>query len=299
MKYRAGFVGLVGLPNAGKSSLLNTLVGEKISIVTAKPQTTRRRIMGLVTDDNSQLVFVDAPGVIESTSGLNKFLELEAQDVMAQSDVLLVLLHLDEEKVENFEKLMEMVKKSKKPFVILIHKTDLPLEHRVRILSDRFGGLGAEILTGSSKSTDMSWLEQLKAALRDKLPVSEGPLYDPDYSTLSPVRDICMELIREQCFEKLHQEIPFSLAVRLLRFDESTSRVVKIYAELLVGKENHKAIVVGKGGQTLKAIGTQARLEIEKFLDQKVFLDLKVIAKKNWMQVPKIMKEMGYVVSDT
>lgn len=296
MSYRAGFVGMVGLPNAGKSSLLNALVGEKVSIVTSKPQTTRRRVMGLLTDENAQMVIIDAPGVIRAKAGLNQFLEAEARDVITQSDVLILVLNIDESNIENFATLVEIVKTSRKPFVIFINKIDLPVAHRAMILKDRFGGFGAPVLTGSALRSNPEGLEELKSAVREFLPESRGPLYDSEYWTLSPVRDLALELVREKCFERLHQEIPFSLGVRLLKYDDSSKGLVRIFCEILVGKENHKAIVVGRGGQTLKEIGKDARLEIEKLVDRKVYLDIKVIAKRNWMRMHKIMKEMGYVV---
>jgi GTP-binding protein Era len=295
MSYRAGFAGLIGLPNSGKSTLLNLLVGEKISIVTAKPQTTRRRVMGIHNDKDMQAVLVDAPGVVKASTGLNKFLREEALDVISQSDVLIAVLNIDEAEPENLEELLLMVKESGKPWMAVINKTDLPQMHRVRILREKIEALNVPVVAGSSLKEGEPLKESLFAALRPLLPAADKPLYEDDLYTLSTVRELCSEIIREKCFESLHQEIPFQLAVRIMRFIEDDGPMVRIEAEIVTGKENHKPIVVGRGGQVLKVIGTEARKEIQKLIGRKVFLDLKVTANPNWQKNPTTMKELGYV----
>lgn len=293
--YRAGFIGFIGLPNSGKSTLMNALVGEKVSIVTAKPQTTRRRVMGVLSRPNFQAVFVDAPGLVQAKSGLNTFLRDEAYDVIAQSDVLVAVLNIDEKQIENLEEVIKLVKESGKPWIALIHKTDLPLLHRPQIVRDRIGE-SVPVIQGSALADRESARELLLEKIEPLLPASNGPLYDEELYTLSPTRELCAEIIREKCFETLHQEIPFGLAVKVLRFDEDSGAAVKIYAEIIVGKENHRPIVIGREGKVLKVIGTEARKEIEKLTGRRGYLDLKVSAKRNWYKNPVMMKDFGYVV---
>jgi len=300
MSFRAGFVGLIGLPNSGKSTLLNALVGEKVSIVTSKPQTTRRRVVGLInyksTENHAQVIVVDAPGVIKPRSGLNQFLRDEAEDVITQSDALVAVLNIDEGNADHLEEILNMVKGSGKPWVALIHKTDLPQVHRPQILRDKLRPLGVPIVQGSSLTEGKMLRESLMEAVIPLLPAADSPLYEEDFYTLSPTKELCGEIIREKCFESLHQEVPFGLAVKIQKFVEDEGDMVMIYSEIMVAKENHRAIVVGKGGSILKKIGTEARKEMEKLIGRRVYLDLKVTSKHNWQRNPGIMKELGYVL---
>ncbi|MGE4133075.1 MAG: GTPase Era [Bdellovibrionales bacterium] len=293
---KAGFVGLIGLPNSGKSTLMNAMVGEKVSIVTAKPQTTRRRVVGVVNRPDAQCLIVDAPGVVGATAGLGRFLKEEALDVIGQSDVLVAILSIDEPNFESLMSIVDMVKDSGKPYIIVIQKTDLPELHRPQILRDKLKHLGVPILQGSALQQSSGLAEMVMDAVVPLLPESAHPLYDADLYTLSSVRDLSAEIIREKCFEKLHQEVPFGLAVRILSFQEDEGPTVRVEAEILVAKDNHRPIVIGREGQTLKGIGTEARLEIQKLVDRKVFLDLKVITRRNWQKNPAAMKDLGYVV---
>ena len=296
MSYRAGFVGLIGLPNSGKSTLMNALVGEKVSIVTSKPQTTRRRVMGVLSDPDAQAIFVDAPGLVKAQKGLNQFLRDEAYDVIAQSDCLVVVLNIDEKRIENIDEVVNLAAESKKPWVMLINKTDLPELHRPQILRERYEKHGVPIVQGSARDGAEGLRETMLATLKPLLPPSPAPLYDEELYTLSATRDLCTEIIREKCFEQLHQEVPFGLAVRMLKFTEDEGPCIKLYTEILVAKENHRPIVVGKGGTLLKKIGTDSRKEIEALVGRQVYLDLRVSAKTGWQRNLGVMKELGYVV---
>ncbi|MBV2168626.1 MAG: GTPase Era [Bdellovibrio sp.] len=300
MGYKAGFIGLIGQPNAGKSTLMNFLVDEKVSIVSSKPQTTRRRILGIWSTDQGQAIFVDAPGIIKADKGLNGFLAQEAEDVIASSDVLMAVISVDEEKPEDAEKVIEMVSRSGKPWVGVITKTDIVEKaHRLMILKRMIEDKG-----GKALSISVAALKKDKEAQEDReamlieilelLPESPAPLYDIDLFTNENVREMVTEIIREKCFESLHHEIPYSLAVRILKFDEE-GPLPKIYAEIIVSKENHKAIVIGKEASAIKKIGMESRKEIEKLMDEKIFLDLKVACKPEWFENKRMMKELGYV----
>ncbi|NCN42018.1 GTPase Era [bacterium] len=295
--YKAGFVGLIGLPNSGKSTLMNSLVGEKVSIVSDKPQTTRRRQLGLVSKPEYQAVVVDAPGLVSSKKGLHEFLHQEALDVIKASDALICVLNIDEKDPKKLLQIVELAETSNKPWMVVIHKTDLPFLHRPQILRSDLEAKGVPVVTGSSatKAEQEALNEKIMEVLPTLLPNSPAPLFLEDLYTPSTLRELSVEIIREKCFEAIHQEIPFGIAVRLLIFDESNPDLTRIYCEILVAKENHVSIVVGKKAQLIKEIGMKSRKEIQKLIGNKVFLDLKVSAYRNWDKSSHVMKELGYV----
>lgn len=298
MSFKAGFVGLLGLPNAGKSTVTNALIGEKVSIVTSKPQTTRKRIVGVYTDENLQALLVDAPGMVQASSGLNHFLQKEYQDVLQQSDVLLVVLNLDAKKPEHLDEVIQLAEQSGKPWMGIINKEDLPQFHRVLILREKVKKLGRPVVVASALKKPEVLKETVLEFLAEHLPESPAPLYDQELYTLSNMKEMAAEIIREKCFEFLHQEIPFGLAVRILRFIEDEGPTLKIYGEILLAKANHKPMVIGQQGKKLKMIGTAARFDMEKIFARKVFLDLHVNVQKNWSKNDLIMKELGYVLPE-
>jgi GTP-binding protein Era len=297
--FRAGFIALIGEPNAGKSTLMNVLLQEKVSIVSPKPQTTRQRITGILTTDRAQAVFVDAPGVIKSTSGINPFLRDEAKDVIVKSDAALLLLPADggEDMATELVEMLKHLMASGKVRV-LVTKSDLLTGTRTpkffKYLLDQkiqFTSISAKMAPDEARSEVMNFVEDL-------LPESAQPLFDPELFTTQSVRDMVGEIIRERCFENLHQEIPYGLAILLLHFKENEGPVVKIAAEVVVDRDNHKGIVIGAKGANLKKIGSEARAQIEKLIGQKVFLELHVRVKEGWTKNKQMMKELGYVIRD-
>ena len=294
---RAGFLGLIGQPNAGKSSLLNFLVKEKVSIVTSKPQTTRRRITGVHTTNEGQIVFIDAPGLVKSTSGLNSFLEKEAHDVIKNSDAILAILSVAEDTADRNEEILNLVVKSKKPWIGVVTKTDLKdVEHRVLILKSMIEKHGAKALSVSIKRDQEEDRQALLAEMIRILPESAAPLYDAEMYTTENVRGLAEEIIREKCFEVLNYEIPYQVAVQIRNFEEDAKPCPKIYADIMVAKESQKPILIGKGASVIKEIGQRARKEIESMMGEKVFLDLKVTVKENWFENKQTLKELKYVV---
>ena len=297
MSYRAGFVGIVGLPNAGKSTLMNFLVKEKVSIVSSKPQTTRRRVLGIYSCPEGQLVFVDSPGMITSTSGLNGFIAKEAEEVIRESDALMLLLSLDTASPEEAQKLVDMTASSHKPWIGIISKYDLQEKiHRHLVLKtmiEENGGKCYNISCVKEYESQKQERTDLLAELLKMVPLSPTPLHDVELFTPETLRTLAGEIIREKCFEFLHEEIPYQIAVRPILFNEG-EKMPHLAYEILVGKENHKSIVIGKGGTSLKKIGTEARKEIEKLMGEKIFLELKVGYKKDWQKDPRLMKELGY-----
>ena len=295
---KAGFVGLIGLPNSGKSTLMNFLIDEKVSIVTPRPQTTRRRVHGIWSTEESQIVFVDAPGLVSSKPGLFDFLAKEATEVMSESDALIAVLSLDLKSAEEAEEIIEMVAKAKKPWIAVINKTDLDMfAHRVLILRTMLLKHNVPIFTISCANKDQFVKEVrpvLLEAIQKLLPESPAPLYDPELYTTENVRDMVCEIVREKCFLNLKDEVPYSIAVRPIEFKEEATPVPRISLEILVAKDNHKGIVIGKGGALLKKIGQEAREEIEKVMGTKIFLGLNVAAREDWYKNNRIMKELGY-----
>lgn len=297
MSLKSGFVGLVGTPNSGKSSFLNRILKEKVSIVTPKPQTTRRRVLGIMPYNEHQVVFIDAPGLVKSTSGLNPFLKQELEDVVQSSDALLAVLSLDEAAPESIDEILAIVSSSKKPWAAFINKTDLvDKAHRLSIIVEKVKALNGTFFTGSCNEEATVPKEEILSYFVEKLPESQGPLYDPELYTTSSVRELCAEIVREKCFEFLHQEIPYSLAVHVMKFDE-TGKMPKITFEILVSKETHKPLVIGKKGEKLKEIAIASRQEIEKLLETQVFIEFHVSYKEDWMKNKNLMKELGYVVT--
>lgn len=295
--YRAGFLGVIGQPNAGKSSLVNFLVREKVSIVSAKPQTTRRRVLGLWSSHEGQIVFVDAPGVIDAESGLNGFLAQEAKDVIESSDALVAVVSVDEKSKDDALKVVEMVSAAKKPWIGVITKTDLTEKvHRVLAIKEMIESRGGKALQVSVKNDDEEDREALLLEFLQLLPESPQPLFDIELFTTENTRDLAEEIIREKIFENVEQELPYSMAVRIIKFDENAKPCPKIFADIIVAKENHKAMVIGKKAELLKTIGMAARKEIEKMMGEKIYLELNVQYRENWHKNKRMMKELGYVL---
>ncbi len=297
MSFKAGFLGLIGQPNAGKSSLMNYLIDQKVSIVTPKPQTTRRRILGINTDKNSQIIFIDAPGVLKADKGLNAFLEREAMDVISESDALLAVLSVDEKDAEATLKIIELVKTSKKPWLAVITKTDITEKaHRILIIQSMVEKEGGQCVQVSILKDGKEGREALISRLSELLPEAKAPLYDDDLYTTENVKDLVAEIVREKCFENLSQELPYQMAIQVRKFEENSKPCPKIYVDVIVGKESHKPIVVGQGASVIKKISQESRAEVEKLMDQKVFLELNVVVKENWYEHQQTMKELGYVI---
>lgn len=289
-----GFVGLIGLPNAGKSSLMNAIVNEKVSIISSKPQTTRQSFSGLWSEDNFQLVFFDSPGFVNKRPGLFDFLAAEFDRVIEKSDVLVFLISHEQKKSSDFDLALCKVKETQKPVHYVFSKIDIQPTPFVVSMKEQLIQDNIAFQEVSLKSTGL--MEQFRDYLRDlalTLPQEQHALYDREMISLDNTRDIVSEYIREECFERLNKEIPFGLAVIVESFKKEKG-LTHIQARIIVEKENHKAIVIGKGGQQLRDIGKGARAKIEELLGEKIFLGLHVVHKKNWLKNKAIMRELGY-----
>jgi len=282
--FKAGFIGIIGPPNVGKSTLLNTLIGEKISIVTPKPQTTRNRILGIKNLPEAQLIFVDTPGMHNTRKKFNRYLVQAAQTAFRESDLVLVMVEATQAIPQNeFLFVVECLKNFEKPVFLLINKIDLVEKQTLLPLIDAYQEIFPfrEIIPLSALHG--SGVVQLEIFLLRYLP--EGPKYYPDdLFTDQTERFMVAEIIREKIFILLQQEIPYSIAVAIEEFNERKPGIIFIRAVIWVEKLSQKGIVIGKEGKMLKEVGKRARKEIENLLHTKVYLELWVTVKKNWTQ---------------
>jgi GTP-binding protein Era len=302
---RAGRVAIVGRPNVGKSTLLNALLGQKLSIATSKPQTTRHRILGVYTEDDppTQIAFVDTPGLHRPKNALGRALVEEAQGALADIDLVLWLVESPSDRSGNQPTLApldrdvrDLLGTGSTKVVLALNKVD-QLKDKTKLLNwltfyERELTPLAIVPISALKSRGT---KQLIAELRKHLP--EGQLYDdPDFVTDRPERFFVAELVREAAIRNTHEEVPYALAVLVESFEEATS-LTRIQATVVVEKENHKKIVVGAGGSMLKKIGSEARKEIETLLGKKVFLGLFVKVIPNWTEDPASVRRLAMETS--
>jgi GTP-binding protein Era len=291
---KCGFVSFVGRPNAGKSTLLNRLVGSKLAIVSDKPQTTRTRILGVKNYPDAQVVFIDTPGIHRPLHRMNVRMVDVAVATMQEVDVLGLVVDVAEPLGRGDQFLVELIKKAETPVFLILNKIDLLRKTALLPIIDRYRGLAdfAEIVPVSAFSGEN--VDRLERALIDRMPEGE-PRYPPDYLTDQPERVFAAEIVREQVLRFTHAEIPFSSAVIIDRFEEPEppSRMLSLYCSIVVDRESQKPIVVGKGGEMIKRIGTAAREELERFFATKVFLDLHVRVKPEWRDSDRVLGDIG------
>lgn len=297
--HRAGFAAIVGRPNVGKSTLLNRLLGQKLAIVSPKPQTTRSRILGVVTRPGAQVALLDTPGLHSARGGLNARMVQQALQTLNEADVAMFLIEAGSPAIDAAtRRALDQVKAAKKPTLLVINKIDalpraqlLPLIDRWRREHDWTEVYPLSALTGEN-------VEGLLDAVARHLP--EGPpLFPEDQWTDVPEREMVAELVREQILHQTEQEVPYSAAVVVEEFDESERAMgprglTRISATVLVERDSQKAILIGRGGARLKEIGTKARKQIEKLLGCKVFLQLHVKVEKDWTQTSRGLRRAGY-----
>ena len=289
--HKAGFVNIVGNPNVGKSTLMNQLVGEKLSIATFKAQTTRHRIMGIVNTDDSQIVFSDTPGVLEPNYKMQEMMLQFSESALADADVLLYVTDV----IENPEKNMDFLEKVAKmtiPVILLINKIDESDQSKLVELVEKWHGLlpDAEILPISAKNkfgTDI-----LMKRVRELLPESPA-FFDKDQLTDKPARFFVSEIIREKILRYYDKEIPYSVEVVVERFKEA-DRQIHINAVIYVERSSQKGIIIGHQGMALKKMSTEARKSLERFFDKKIFLETFVKVDKDWRNSQKELNNFGY-----
>ena len=289
---RSGAVALVGRPNAGKSTLLNLLLAEKLAIVSSKPQTTRTRIVGILTEPRGQIVFYDTPGVHKPLHHLNRLMLQEAEAALDAADVVCLLVDVAQPSGRGDAFVLDFVARARAPRLLLLNKIDLVRKDRLlpRIAEYAERGLFEEIVPVSAATGDGA--DRVLDLLFARLPEGE-PLYDPELLTIHPERFLVAERIREKVLERTEEEVPFASAVLVERWEEEPGRdLVRIYASILVEREGQKKIMVGAGGSRIKDIGTAARLDLEEYLARPVFLQLHVRVEPAWRENPRILAEL-------
>jgi GTPase len=291
---KCGFVSFVGRPNAGKSTLVNRLVGTKIAIVSDKPQTTRTRILGVRNYPNAQVVFLDTPGIHRPLHRMNVRMVDMAVETMREVDVLCLVLDASEPFGKGDEFVLDMVKRATMPVFLVLNKVDMMRRSRLLPIIERLSQTEhiAEIVPVSALTGEN--VDRLEAALIERLPEGEA-LYPADYVTDRPERFFAAEMVREQVLGCTYAEIPFSSAVVVDLFEEPTAAdgLLRIHCTVLVDRESQKAIVVGRGGTMIKRIGTAARQELERFFETRVFLDLHVRVKAEWRDDDHVLHDIG------
>ena len=292
METKSGFVALIGRPNAGKSSLLNWLLGEKIAMVSHKAQATRKRLNAIVMHKNAQIIFIDTPGIHEKERLLNKFMLEEALKAIGDCDLILFLSPVTDS-LEHYEKFLALNKK-KRPHIVVLTKIDqvdnaaiLKKIAQFQKYQDRFLDLIPVSITKNIGKEDL--LDTIIKYL-PKHPY----FYDPELLTTENIRDIYKELIREAIFENLSDEIPYETDVIIEKIEES-EKLDRVYAMIIVEKPSQKGIIIGKKGSTLKRIGKDARIKMEEFSSKKIYLELFVVVKKGWTKNRKSLEELGYI----
>jgi GTPase len=292
---KAGFVSLIGRPNAGKSTLLNRLVGTKLAIVSDKPQTTRTRILGVRNYPDAQVVYLDTPGIHRPLHRMNVRMVDTAVETIREVDVLGLVVDVTEPPGKGDRYVFDLAKETKAALFLILNKIDLLRKSKLLPLIDRYSHEApfAEIVPISAATGDN--VDRLETAILAHLPEGER-LYPDDYLTDQPERFFASEIVREKLLQFTHAEIPFSSAVVVDRFEEAsaeTNNVLRLYCTIVVERESQKPIIVGRGGEMVKRIGTAAREELERFFGTRVFLDLHVRVKAEWREDDRVLEQLG------
>jgi GTP-binding protein Era len=294
--HKSGFVNIIGRPNVGKSTLMNELVGERMSIISYKPQTTRHRIIGLVSGEDFQIVFSDTPGIINDPaykmqSAMNSFVF----GSFADADIMMLVVDVKEE-YESDHPIFKKIAKLDVPKFLILNKIDLISEQELDELERKWASIFDFDKVFKVSALNKIGTNELYDYIKTNLP--EGPAYYPkDQLSDKPERFFVSEIIREKIFLQYKQEIPYSCEVVIQKFEvdeNSRKNIIRIFAEIYVSRKTQKSIIIGKGGQSIKNLGIAARKDIEEFLDNQVFLELYVKVKDNWRDDDRMLKSFGY-----
>ncbi|AMQ01480.1 GTPase Era [Pedobacter cryoconitis] len=290
MSHKAGFVSIIGKPNVGKSTLMNALVGEKLSIITPKAQTTRHRILGIVNEEDSQIVFSDTPGIIKPRYGLQDSMMNFVKGALSDADLILFVTDINEQHDEN--DVLEKIINTTIPMIVLINKIDGATQEQVEEKQAYWQELLKPKHIYAISALHKYNLDGIMERILEYLPL-HPPYYDKGDLTDKTQRFFVSEIIREKIFNNYQKEIPYSTEVVITSFKEE-EKITRISAEIIVERDSQKNILIGKGGAMLKKVGTEARKDIEKFLDQKVFLETFVKVLPDWRSKKNYLKSFGY-----
>jgi GTP-binding protein Era len=290
--FKVGFAALVGKPNVGKSTLMNRLLGRKLSIVTPKPQTTRRRILGIKTGEDHQVVFIDTPGLLEPKYLLQKAMVQAARDAMAMADLVLWMEDASRP-ADAQDRAMDILRALKQPKLAVLNKIDLVAKRLLLPRIDRIQQTGVFDAIVPVSALHNDGVDLLFSLVRERLPEGHS-LYLDDVISDEPERFFVAEIIREQVFLRYQEEIPYACAVRIEAFEERPGRKDFIRAVVAVEQDSQKGILIGRGAAALKAVGERARARIETFLGRPVYLELIVRVEKDWRSKPDAIRGFGY-----
>ena len=301
---KAGFAAIIGKPNVGKSTPMNTLIGQKIAITSYKPQTTRNQIRTIYTDENGQIVFLDTPGILKAKDRLGRYMEKSAENAIRDVDVVLWLVEPKEKLGEEDLSVLSIVAKAGSPVIIVITKTDAVKKEVILATIAAYASAWktqtgeelSDIIPVSARTKN--GIDDLRATIFSRLPEGE-PFYDPEEVTTQTQREIAGEIIREKALRLLQEEVPHGIAVEIttMHFRKAKNgqgEICDINADLLCERESHKGIIIGKGGAMLKKIGTAARIDIENMLETKVNLHLFVKVRPGWKDDGSTLRSLGY-----
>lgn len=292
--FKSGFVSIIGRPNVGKSTFMNKVLGQKVAIMSDKPQTTRNKVQGVYTTKDSQIIFIDTPGIHKPKHQLGEHMMKVARNTLRETEVILFIINVAEEIGRGDKYIIDMLKNTKTPIVLVLNKIDLihpdDLLKQIDVYKDLLDF--SDIVPISALQGNN--IDRLLRVIESHLP--EGPMYYPkDRITDHPEYFIVSELIREKALHKLSEELPHAIGVEVLKMKkEESSEKVKVEATIFVERESQKGMVIGKGGKMLKEIGREARMDIENLLGSKVYLELWVKVQKDWRNKPQFIRSLGY-----
>ena len=292
--FKSGFVSIIGRPNVGKSTFMNKVLGQKVAIMSDKPQTTRNKIQGVYTKDNVQMIFIDTPGIHKPKHQLGEHMMKVARNTLRETEVILFIINAAEEIGRGDEFIIDMLKNTKTPIILVLNKIDLihpdDLIKQIEVYKDKLDFSDVVPISALQGNN----IDRLLSVIESHLP--EGPMYYPeDRITDHPEHFIVSELIREKALHKLSQELPHAIGVEVLKMKgDDEGGEVKVEALIYVERESQKGMVIGKGGKMLKEIGREARMDIENLLGSKVYLELWVKVQKDWRNKPTFIRSLGY-----
>ena len=292
MAHKAGFVSILGNPNVGKSTLMNLLIGERLSIITSKAQTTRHRIMGIVNGEDFQIVYSDTPGILNPNYKMQEYMMKSVESALKDSDVLLYVIECGETHYN--QQVIDFIIQEKTPVILIINKIDLASEEKIIASKQHWENVLQPQKTCCISALKSINVHEIVDNIADLLPVSP-PYFPKEELTDRPMRFFISEIIREKILLQFKKEIPYSVEVEITDYKEDTD-IVRIYAIIFVERESQKAIILGHKGQSIKELGINARISIEEFIGQKVFLALSVKIQKDWRNDESRLRRFGYGV---
>ncbi len=288
--HKSGYIAIVGKPNAGKSTLMNKILGTKLSITTHKAQTTRHQIIGIHSEEDLQIIFLDTPGIIHPKYELQKAMMRFVEKAEKDADLILFIVDANEDNMPEYA--FDSLKQMKKPVILVINKNDQAEKGQIQTLSDNLNEYFKFESTVSVSALIGSGIEELLDEIKTLLPPGP-PFYPKDELSEHPVRFFASELIREQVYLQYHEEIPYSVTVEVIMYEERED-LDYINAEIIVNRSSQKGMIIGKGGKAIKKLGIEARKSIEDFIGRKVFLDLHVKTREKWRENENMVRNLGY-----